>query len=424
MAKGNNRRSRLRRPIPVWMLCLLEVVAVGVCLLIYAYFHHVQPQHIKSPGVVSERPGAAQVLESDASADAAGGETLSGGAHEMRSGSGDEPKVLTADTPAPTAAQTDRDVTAAEVEAAVQPMQLPAPAETASPAVTEEAGEVIVDNTLEPTPTPDPPGYFGTKFADKFTNGEVTFTENSYQSPNVSITLETKKAAGADVHVADIYIRDISCFKAILAFDRVDKNIRESVKDMARRHNTLVSLTGDFYSMRGKSIVLRNGVLYRDKKDPEQDLCVLYWDGHVETQPAKDFDVYREIDRGAYQIWSFGPMLLDSDGNAMSTFNHDLKTVYNGLTRKRARTAFGYYEPGHYCFVAVDYGTTETHGYSMATLSKLMNTLGCKCAYNFDGGQSAQLYVGTRCYNLPENGGRKISDMLAIVEPTQEEMER
>ena len=47
-----------------------------------------------------------------------------------------------------------------------------------------------------------------------------------------------------------------------------------------------------------------------------------------------------------------------------------------------------------------------------------------KQAYNLDGGQSAQMYVGTKCYNNPENGGRKISDMLIIVEPSAEELER
>jgi exopolysaccharide biosynthesis protein len=64
-----------------------------------------------------------------------------------------------------------------------------------------------------------------------------------------------------------------------------------------------------------------------------------------------------EIDRGAllaeiesgkvWQIFYFGPMLLDEEGHAMKKFNSDVNPV-------NPRSVIGYYEPGHYCFLVVD----------------------------------------------------------------------
>lgn len=59
---------------------------------------------------------------------------------------------------------------------------------------------------------------------------------------------------------------------------------------------------------------LRNGVLYRDEPNLKRDVGVIYWDGTMECFGPKEFDVHAEMERGAYQVWNFGPMLLDADG--------------------------------------------------------------------------------------------------------------
>ena len=218
------------------------------------------------------------------------------------------------------------------------------------------------------------------------------------------------------IRVADIYIRDISNFKTVAAGDNFAKKYREEPRNMIKRSGAIVSMSGDFYALRNSSIVLRNGVLYRGKPDRKQDLCILYWDGRMETVSIGEFDLYAEIDRGAYQIWSFGPKLLDENGEAMRTFNHGIESVDNAVNGMKARSALGYYEPGHYCFVAADGGITGYPGISLQNLSKVMNMLGCKRAYNLDGGRSSQLFVGTKMYNKTFAGGRALGDMLAIVE--------
>ena len=83
------------------------------------------------------------------------------------------------------------------------------------------------------------------------------------------------------------------------------------------------------------------------------------------------------------------------------------------------RAALGYYEPGHYCFVIVD-GRQEpdySYGMQMQDLSKLMYDLGCKEAYNLDGGMTAMMAYNGSLYSHPCGGGRSNSDILYIAEP-------
>ena len=50
----------------------------------------------------------------------------------------------------------------------------------------------------------------------------------------------------------------------------------------------------------------------------------------------------------------------------------------------------------------------------MIPLSRFMSELGCKAAYNLDGGQSAMMYFRGQIITEPYNGGRKISDIVYV----------
>ena len=103
--------------------------------------------------------------------------------------------------------------------------------------------------------------------------------------------------------------------------------------------------------------------------------------------------------------WSFGPRLL-VDGKLPERYN-------SSLTRRHPRAAIGYYEPGHYCLVAVD-GRQEGYalGMTLEQLSELMLHLGCKEAYNLDGGQTAMMLFSGQPVNRPYRGGRRVSDII------------
>ena len=41
--QGSRRRDHGKRPWPVWLLILIDTVAIGVFLCVFSYFHHVNP---------------------------------------------------------------------------------------------------------------------------------------------------------------------------------------------------------------------------------------------------------------------------------------------------------------------------------------------------------------------------------------------
>ena len=343
--------SSLRRsPRPLWVVVTAHILALGIALLLYALPHHVIPRKRASLGVTSSRYASVQAAtETPPAADS---------------------------TPAPEATQ--------------------APAETATP---------------EPTPTPRV-GDFRARFPGMFTDGRVERTDTSYRSGNISISLsnEFSEIMKSRVYIADIYIADISCLRTVFALDTYGLGYIEWLPTIAERSGAVVSINGDYYGARDTGVVIRNGELYRNNK-VTQDVAILYWNGEFDTLSPENFDALAEMERGAYQSWYFGPMLLDENGKSMSGFN----ATY-GVLKHNPRSAIGYYEPGHYCFVAVDGRNDESTGASIHNMSDFMERLGCTKAYNLDGGQTSLLCFGTALYNMPSDGGRDTSDAIIIVD--------
>lgn len=276
---------------------------------------------------------------------------------------------------------------------------IPRPAPTA-PAETSSGG------------TASGPEGWAAKWPDKFSD-TVVKTEDSYRSRQISVTMkqvtETRSGGQPVVYmVADIYVNRIDNLKTGLAKDKFGQGLREGVPEMAERANAVVAINGDYYGNRTVGPVVRNGLLYRES--PFEDVCVLYADGVMETYGAEELDMEQAKARGAYQVWSFGPRLLDAQGKAMTSF----VTTVGGAN---PRSAIGYYEPGHYCLVLVD-GRQKAYstGMTMSELSALFESLGCKAAYNLDGGQSSVMTFDGRIYNQPAGGGRYGSDILYIAE--------
>ena len=147
------------------------------------------------------------------------------------------------------------------------------------------------------------------------------------------------------------------------------------------------------------------------------DLCVLYADGTMATYSRDAYTVQEVLDRGAVQVWNFGPALLDEEGRAKPYYDVSTTVGY-----PNPRSAVGYYEPGHYCFVVVD-GRQEGYSYGMTIpeLAQVFEGLGCSCAYNLDGGGSALMIFRHERFSRQSNGAdRNLGDILLIAEAGEE----
>lgn len=326
---SSSRVHTSNKQLPVWALIVTDVAITGVCLCVFALFHHVLPRAHQSPVTEIPRPSSSQAENS--------------------------------------AAPSESDV---------------------------------ID-----------PNDWRAKFADKFSDTLIS-TDTTYRSKNCAITIDKQSVTDANgrpitYYVADIYIAAIENFRTAFAKDTYGRSFTEQTLDMAKRNNAILAISGDYYGIRDTGVVIRNGELYRS--DAYGEVCVLYYDGTMETYKQTEFNIQNAIDKGAYQAWNFGPALLNN-GEAMTSFD-------STLIPKNPRSAIGYYEPGHYVFVLVD-GRQDGYssGMTLSELSQLFADLGCKVAYNLDGGQTSVMTFGDHLANQPYRGGRRVSDILYIGE--------
>jgi len=349
-------------------MILLDVLVAGLLLLFFAYFHHVLPA-LKMQAAATKDPVS-------------------------------PPKHILVSTEV--ASDTTEPETEETPETAVpkaQESSLEEPEEASS-----EEG-VIVDNRTE----------WQKKFEEHFSD-EIVMTENSYKSPNVSVELETIQVDNGNgqitYHVADIYVGSPENFTTYTANDRLLYFDTQDPMEMHEASNAILSMTGDFLTYQQSGFLIRNGEIYSDQH-AYCDICIMYPDGSIETYLKGTYDKEAIMARDPVQVWNFGPMLLDENGKALETFNSSTTVMY-----PNPRSALGYYEPGHYCFVVVD---GRQYGYSVGMvldeLAAVFEELGCKAAYNLDGGGSALMMFGDSRYSQMSNGGdRDLGDILVIRE--------
>ncbi len=331
-------------------------------------------------------------------------------------------------TPEPTEAPTPEPTPEPTEAPTLAPGETPAPA-TQTPEPTEEP-------TPDPTPEPTPiPGLLGDRYKEKFAEGEPAVTQ-----PNTSETLEDGTVrtlvytyAGKDVafelyhykkgkleyQIADLYVRDIE--KLTTVYEN-DQGNAKTLPEFVKGSGALLAINSDYFSnnANGEGLIIRNGYMIRNNPCVHSDLLVIYQDGTVRC-----FDCKKDlIDNNAilasypYHSFYFGPSLLDENGGAKTTFNSTLQPA-------NPRTAFGYYEPGHYAFVTIlgdrgmrDFngrglGEGKSPGLTLAELSSLCASFGMKAAYNFDGGGSSGM-----CWNetIFGHNSRTTGDILAIID--------
>ena len=311
---------------------------------------------------------------------------------------------------------------------------------TDAPAATDGSFAATAAETPAPSATPIP---ISAKFADKYSEipveqvfdlSNVVETENdgtekaliySYSGKNAAVDIYHYKKGKLEYQVADIYIRDISCFTTSYVLREHDDVKTQGYMEQI---NAIVAVNGDnFNSGRMEDgLVVRNGAQLFPSNGERQtsfsrDLCVVNYDGSIRIYDCVlDRISYDElISQYPLHVFNFGPKLLNDDGTSMQKFN-------STLGKANPRTVLGYYEPGHYALIVVlglrnviDYdgnnlGTAVSPGMTLIELSALCEKLGFRMAYNLDGGGSSSMSWDHSVFG---NNDRKHGDVLAIVDP-------
>ena len=219
-------------------------------------------------------------------------------------------------------------------------------------------------------------------------------------------------------YVAHVYVDDPSQMQTAFARDEYSKVYTEETSVMAARHGAFIAISGDYYNNKGDDgLLIRNGVLYRDKKT-NCDQLLVYADGRFEAIRKGAFEPghgQEYLDAGVVQSFTFGPLMVDG-GEAVEIPKK--YTISTNPDQPEPRAAIGWVEENHYVLLVADgrrKGWSES-GMTLPTLQQVLLDEGCQIAYNLDGGNSATIAVNGECFNRP--GGsreRPIGDIIYFI---------
>ena len=243
-------------------------------------------------------------------------------------------------------------------------------------------------------------------------SGESSITDSSYSDNNIEITLKEYYENNTKIYVADIILKNNSLLQTAFAESSYGRNITETTSSIAESVNAILAINGDYYGAQESGYVLRNGTIYRNTPSDREDL-VIYEDGTFEIINEQDITLEELKEKGAYNVLSFGPALIENGSISVDTNDEVGKAMASN-----PRTGIGKISENHYVFVVSDGRTDESEGLSLYELAEFMESLGCETAYNLDGGGSSTMYFNGDVVNNPTTNGkiheRSVSDIVYI----------
>ena len=271
------------------------------------------------------------------------------------------------------------------------PAPIPAP-------VAEPTAEPTPEPTPEPTVRPQP----------QIKGGELL---HRYEDKGVTLELRRfETGAGQErvtYFIAEVLLADMSRLASGFAKDTFGRNFQEKPSSIAKRHEALLAVNGDYYGFRDDGVMIRDGVLYRDA--PAREGAAILPDGRLILYDETEATAEELMAMGALHAFSFGPILLQ-DSVAPRAYQ-------TGISGLNPRTAIGMIAPGHFVWAVVD-GRLKgySRGMTLRELSALFAELGCTDAYNLDGGGTSTMIWDGELINLPQGKAteRASSDILYI----------
>lgn len=254
---------------------------------------------------------------------------------------------------------------------------------------------------------------------EKDVAGEViTLPEDTHPAPVIEIQQQEIGEGQEKItyFTADIQLGDATDLRTAFAQNQYGLNIKEVVSDIAKGHDAAFAVNGDYYGYRTDGIVIRNGILYRDKP-VDRECLILYRDGTAEVMKEGTISGEKLIEAGAWNAFSFGPVLVE-DGKVRNDLEDPYKVdlINESINGKQPRTGIGVLGENHFLIIAVD-GRAEGYscGMTFQEFAQVFADYGCELAYNLDGGRSVTMYQEGQVLNQPCSGEeRRVSDIIYV----------
>ena len=248
------------------------------------------------------------------------------------------------------------------------------------------------------------PGRGGQGSSGSTSNSSSGTVIGTYSDSKSKITVTQYRAYDSNIYVADVEVTDGTSILSAFANNTYGRNITDTTSDMAEENNAVLAINGDYYGARQSGYVIRNGVVYRNQGSNGEDM-VISKDGTLSFISESDTTTDSLIQKQAWQILSFGPVLVENGQVAVSE-NDEVGMAM----ASNPRTAIGTVAKNHYLFVVSDGRTSESAGLSLYELANFMKSLGATNVYNLDGGGSSTMVFRGEVVNNPTTNGNKISE--------------
>lgn len=248
--------------------------------------------------------------------------------------------------------------------------------------------------------------------------------ENTYavESDTLKISVEQWhyefKKHDLRFYVAHVHTASPEQLRTAFAGEKFSRDNSEATSVIAARHDAVIATNGDYYNFgKNNGLVIRNGELYRDEK-ASRDLLLVDKDGNFSVIPRGSYEPgsgQSLLDAGIVQSFTFGPILMN-DGAAV-----EIPEKYAISTRedqREPRTAIGQIAENHYVLIVADGRRNDwsEKGMTLYELQDLCVELGCRVAYNLDGGGSATMVLsGERINRSSGSRERDVSDIIYFV---------
>lgn len=258
------------------------------------------------------------------------------------------------------------------------------------------------------------------------------YTEDGYEDESITVKMEHREFDELTmIHIAYIQIADASQLRTgVYKPEKLASSKGYPVQVIARKYNPVIAINGDNYTNDPKKTTFeyRMGQMIRSKGNRKKDVLIiddqgdfhLYIqsqglekgktkDGKVSWKNAEDWEA--ETGLKLVNAFTFGPALV-KDGELLQISD---EYGYNPNGRE-PRAAIGQTGPLSYVLVIVEVKGDRFSGncgLSQHKLAELMHELGCKQAFNLDGGNSAEMVFGDQIYRgMPSGSERDITDII------------
>lgn len=243
----------------------------------------------------------------------------------------------------------------------------------------------------------------------------ATGKTSTSRATETGITMSQYREHDTNIYVAQIKTSLVTSLRTAFAKNAYGRNVTATTSETAESVGAILAINGDYYGAREKGYVIRNGVLYREEGREGQEDLVLYQDGSMAVIREGEVSAEELVSQGAWQVWSFGPALIENGEIAVSTTDEVAKAMQDN-----PRTAIGILENGDYVMVVSDGRTDASEGLSLYELADFLKGLGAVTAYNLDGGGSSTMVYQGELVNQPTTTGRikerAVSDIIYIAD--------